>query len=51
MKIKLVLIDINPSSNDRTPLQYFMDTSITTHIDRWIYSPPQCARIIESVFE
>ncbi len=51
MKIKLVLIDINPSSNDRTPLRYFMDTSITTHMDRWIYSPPQCARIIESVFE
>ena len=51
MKIKLVLIDINPSNNERTPLRYFMDTNSATHIDRWIYSPPQCTRVIESVFK
>ena len=51
MKIKLVLIDINPNSVERTPLRYFMDTNSATHIDRWIYSPPQCARVIESVFK
>lgn len=51
MKIKLVLIDINPNSVERTPLRYFMDTNSATHIDRWIYSPPQCTRVIESVFK
>lgn len=51
MKIKLVLIDINPPSDERAPLRYFVDTNTVTHIDSWQYSPPQCARVIESVFE
>ena len=51
MKIKLVLIDINPSSEERTLLKYYVDTSVVTHIDQWIYSPSKCPRLIESVFE
>ena len=51
MKIKLVLIDVNPQSDERSPLRYFVDTDTITHIDAWQYSPPRCARLIESVFE
>lgn len=51
MKIKLVLIDVNASCGERTPLKYFTDTSAVTHIDEWIYSPAKCLRRIESVFE
>ena len=51
MKIKLVLIDINPSSEERARLKYYVDTSTVTHIDEWSYSPARCSRLIESVFE
>jgi len=51
MKVKLVLIDAYRSDPVPTPkLTYFIDGERTTHIDRWVYSPPRAAKRIESVF-
>lgn len=50
MKIKLVLIDTY--SGLRTPAQnrYYIDPDVTTHIDRWRYSPANAPKVIETVF-
>lgn len=50
MKIKLIIIDSHDSPAPRTPLEYFIDTESVTHIDSWVYSPPSCKKVIESVF-
>ena len=50
MKIKLIIIDAHDTPEITTPLEYFIDTETVTHIDSWLYSPPSCERIIESVF-
>lgn len=50
MKIKLIIIDSHDAKAPRAPLEYFIDTDSVTHIDSWIYSPPSCKKIIESVF-
>lgn len=50
MKIKLVLID---SKSFEIPIglpKYYIDTSKTTHIDRWLYSPKDASKLVESVF-
>jgi small subunit ribosomal protein S1 len=51
MKIKLVLIDAGEKSNERTPLSLFIDPSNTSRIERWRYSPANCQKIIETVFD
>ena len=51
MKVKLVLIDCSCEKENVPTLQYHVDTRRVRHIDRWLYSPPNCERIIESVFE
>lgn len=51
MKIKLVLIDSYHGTSDASELKYFIDCSSTLHISKWRYSPPSCAKIIESVFD
>jgi small subunit ribosomal protein S1 len=52
MKIKLVLIDCNEEKQENVPpLKYYINTSRVRHIDRWLYSPTQCGKIIESIFE
>lgn len=51
MKIKLVLIDCVGSPLPSSPLKYYIDTSRVRHIDRWLYSPPDCHKIVESIFE
>ena len=50
MKIKLIIIDSHDAPREITPLEYFIDTENTTHIDSWTYSPPGCKKIIESIF-
>lgn len=49
MKLKLVLIDSYKGEHEpcRTVCGYPPDT---VHIDRWIYSPASCPRVIETVF-
>ena len=51
MKVKLVLIDAGEKCSDTLPLKYYIDSSRTKHIDRWIYSPSVCGKIIKSEFE
>ncbi len=51
MKIKLVLIDAGEKCADALPLKYYINSSNTKHIDRWVYSPSVCGKIIKSEFE
>lgn len=50
MKIKLVLIDTHKGCMSPSPPEYFIDASRVGHIDRWLYSPASCPRVIETVF-
>lgn len=47
MKLKLVLIDTEDDRDVPPPLHYFITEG---HIDRWLYSPPGCGKVIETVF-
>jgi len=47
MKIKLIIVDSFPAEYPPQPLEYFVDGD---HIDRWVYSPPACERVMETVF-
>ncbi len=47
MKLKLVLIDTQDLQELPPPLHYFITEG---HIDRWLYSPPACGKVIETVF-
>ena len=51
MKIKLILIDFNTYKAKPTPLHYYIDTKLTKHLDTWHYSPIQCTKLVETVFE
>lgn len=48
MKLKLIIIDAQDTCPAPPPLPFFITGG---HIDRWVYSPPESPRIIESVFE
>ena len=50
MKIKLIIIDSHDSDEYPEQLEYFIDTDSITHIDSWQYSPPNCKKVIESIF-
>jgi small subunit ribosomal protein S1 len=50
MKIKLIIIDSHDDEEYPEQLEYFIDTANVTHIDSWQYSPPNCKKVIESVF-
>ena len=50
MKIKLIIIDAAESASYRAPTRYFIDPTITEHMDSWLYSPPSAKRRIETVF-
>ena len=51
MKIKLVLIDAGQQNNERTPIPYYIDVDNVTHIDKWLYSPVNSPKLIETIFE
>ena len=50
MKVKLALVDLADFQEDGHKLHYFIGED-TVHIDRWRYSPEDCEKIIETVFE
>ena len=50
MKIKLIIIDSHDIEEYPEELEYFIDPDSVTHIDSWQYSPPNCKKVIESVF-
>jgi len=47
MKIKLIIVDFFEETLPPPPVRYFTDCD---HIDRWVYSPESCGKVIESVF-
>ena len=51
MKVKLVLIDAGEKHSEPAPLKYHIDSSHIKHIDRWVYSPSVCGKVIKSEFE
>ena len=53
MKVKLVLIDVCPSSPETCtpPLRYYVDTSLVKHLSHWVYSPPGASKRIETLFD
>ena len=50
MKIKLIIIDAHDAPLTPEPLQYFINTDDCEHISSWMYSPPSCKRVIETIF-
>ena len=50
MKIKLVLVDSYRGELGAPALRYFIDCDKVRHIDSWRYSPPECGKVIETVF-
>ena len=47
MKIKLIIVDSFSAAYPLPPIKYFTDLR---HIDRFTYSPPECDKVIETVF-
>ncbi len=47
MKIKLIIVDSFAGTAAIPPVRYFTDCD---HLDRWIYSPETCGKVIETVF-
>lgn len=50
MKVKLILIDINCVEPPPKKLTYYVDSAKTDRLDRWVYSPKNARRMIETVF-
>ena len=48
MKIKLVIIDVGGGGDMLPGFDYFINDS--EHIDRWVYSPEESKRVVETVF-
>ena len=47
MKIKLIIVDSFDAEYPRSDIEYFVEEG---HIDRWIYSPEKCEKVIETEF-
>ncbi len=47
MKIKLIIVDAFEAEYPTPPIKYFTEMD---HIDKWVYSPAECSKIIESDF-
>lgn len=48
MKVKLAVVDVGDPVVNPTPFTYYYDDN---YMERWTYSPPESARVIEEVFE
>ena len=47
MKVKLIIVDAFDAPYSPQPVQYFLTEGV---LRRWRYSPPECPRIVETVF-
>lgn len=47
MKIKLIIVDSFDAEYPDLPVEYFAHGD---HIDRWVYSPECCSKVVETVF-
>lgn len=48
MKIKLIIVNTSDMTYHNNELNYFINSG---HIDKWIYSPPQASKHIETIFD
>ncbi|MDR3552789.1 MAG: S1 RNA-binding domain-containing protein [Clostridia bacterium] len=48
MKVKLIIVDSFDAEYKTGEPEYFITSG---HIARWMYSPPECERVVETVFE
>ncbi|MDD6021575.1 MAG: S1 RNA-binding domain-containing protein [Acutalibacteraceae bacterium] len=48
MKIKLIIVDSFDAEYPESAVEYFTQAE---HIDRWVYSPECCEKVIETVFD
>ncbi len=48
LKVKLILVDVCEQATTPEPLRYFYEGS---HIDRWLYTPTDASKYIETVFD
>ena len=48
MKVKLAIVDMGDPIVKPAPFTYFFEGE---HMSRWVYSPPECGRVMEEVFE
>ncbi len=48
MKVKLIIVDAFDATYQVKTPSYYISSG---HIDRWLYSPPSCTRVIETDFE
>ena len=48
MKVKLIIVDSFDADYPAEPLKYFIDSG---HIDRWVYSPEDSDKMIETMFD
>lgn len=51
MKVKLVLIDFCKGLNPGKEKTFFVDPKTTTHLSHWLYSPPECGKVVETTFD
>lgn len=51
MKVKLIIIDSYAETAPPAPLSYYLTAESTDHLSYWRYSPLECPRVIESVFD
>lgn len=51
MKIKLILVDSCATDAPPKKLKYYVDTNQTKHLSRWIYSPENGKKVVETVFD
>ncbi len=51
MKIKLVLIDKAHAPSASAMLRYYIDPKTTSHITSWRYSPEECVKTVQTVFD
>lgn len=51
MKVKLVLIDTYKGEVTLRKMDYYIDCKKAEHISYWRYSPENCLKVIETVFE
>lgn len=47
MKIKLIIVDAFQAEYPAPEIKYYTQSD---HIDRWVYSPAECSKVIESSF-
>ncbi len=50
MKIKLALVDSYKGMTAASPLHYYISLPSVSHLDRWVYSPVDARRTVETVF-